>query len=89
MRKTIVIKQYQLPVKIKKDGDGFIAFCPSWTDCYAQGDTIDEVVSEINSVASSLVELYQEENLNIPLKVKAQKRLSQGFDFDFPLFVSA
>lgn len=63
--------EYELPVKIdpQKEG-GFVVSSPVWADCYAQGDTIDEAVLEITAVAQSLVELYKEEGLKIPLKVK-------------------
>ena len=80
MNKTFIsINEYDLPATIKEDGDGgFIAHCPIWDDCYAQEDTIEEVINEISYVASSLIELYQEENKNIPLKIKYSQEKSKS-----------
>lgn len=87
--KTIPISEYQLPVVITKENEFFIAACPSWSDCYAQGKTIDEAMAEIISVASSLVELYQEEGLKIPLKQKANPATSsQKLSFNVPVFAT-
>lgn len=66
MKQTTFVKEYELPVGIVKDGNGYLATCRVWKDCYAQGDTIDEAISEITSVATSLIELYEEENKKVP-----------------------
>lgn len=92
MKKTkyLTILEYELPIKIKEDkSGGFIASCPLWQDCYAQGDTVEEAVNEISTVAVSLIELYKEENLFIPLKLKktAQKSVNR-LSFTFPLIIS-
>ena len=54
MKKTFInINEYDLPIIIKEDEDGgFVANCSIWDDCYAQGDTIEEVINEISYVAS-------------------------------------
>ncbi len=72
--------EYDLPIKItpQKKG-GFVVVSPVWTDCYAQGDSLDEAVLEITAVAKSLIELYKEEGLTIPLKSKEQKNLINPF----------
>lgn len=65
--KKVQVLEYELPVKVEKDSSGgFVAKSPAWSDCYAQGDTIDEVTNEITSVAASLIELYKEEGMKIP-----------------------
>jgi predicted RNase H-like HicB family nuclease len=79
MKKTISVRQYQLPLNISCDSDGFVASCSQWSDCYAQGDTIDEVIFEVQSVAASLIELYQEEDKEIPLKLV--KGMDVGYQF--------
>lgn len=63
------VSKFELPIKIgaQKEG-GYVVTCPIWKDCYAQGDTIDEAVLEITAVAQSLIEIYQEEGMLIPLK---------------------
>lgn len=84
------IQEYELPITINEESKGgFTASCPLWKDCYAQGETIEEAISEISYVASSLIELYQEENLKIPLKLKkTEKNQGKGFNLNFPLIVS-
>jgi len=67
MNRLSSVNQYQLPIDIRCDGNWYLATCPNWPDCYAQGESIDEVISEITAVAATLIELYQEEEKNIPL----------------------
>jgi len=84
--KTLKVLEYELPIKIEKDpSGGFIATSPIWSDCYAQGDSIDEVVNEISGVAASLVELYKEEDLKIPLKAMISKKST----FNIPVLTSS
>ena len=88
-RKTLSIAEYELPVTIHEEEGVFIAQCPKWADCFAQGDTLEEAINEISYVASSLIELYQEEELKIPLKLKnTSKKPSKNISFTFPLVVS-
>lgn len=77
IQKTTKVLEYELPVKItpQKDG-GFVVTCPVWSDCFAQGDTIDEAILEITGVAQSLIELYKEEGFSIPLKIQHKKGLA-------------
>ncbi len=49
--KTVTLQEYELPIIIHEEETGFLATCPVWQDCYAQGDTIEEVISEISNVA--------------------------------------
>lgn len=67
------VKKYLLSVEIERDGEFFIASCPNWADCYAQGSSIDQATAEIVSVASGLIDLYEDEGLKIPLKKLANK----------------
>lgn len=90
-KKTLDIQEYELPISIQEEDDGgYTAFCPIWKDCYAQGETIEEVINEISYVASSLIELYKEEDLEIPLKLKkTEQNKGNSIMFNFPLIVSA
>lgn len=85
---TTSIDKFQLPIEIKKEGDYFLANCPVWTDCYAQALSIEEVVAEITSVAKTLIDLYREEGLTIPLKRLEGKTLTKNdkFSLDVPVF---
>jgi predicted RNase H-like HicB family nuclease len=88
--KTVTIQEYELPVTIQEEEEGFIATCPVWPDCYAQGDTIEEAITEISYVASSLIELYKEEDMQIPLKLKSTiQNQPKGFTVSFPVIVSS
>lgn len=88
--KLINIQEYELPVTIQAEKEGgFTASCPLWPDCYAQGETIEEVINEISYAASSLIELYKEEDLKIPLKIKkSEQKETKGFTITFPLITS-
>jgi len=88
--KSLQIQEYELPITIGEEKEGgFTAICSTWQDCYAQGETVEDVINEISYVASSLIELYKEEDKKIPLKLKntAQKE-SKGFSLNLPLIVS-
>lgn len=74
MFKSEKVSKYELPLKIKpQKGGGYLAECSVWSDCYAQGDTIDDAVLEITAVAQSLIELYKEEGLAVPLKLNEKR----------------
>ena len=80
LKLTQNVLEYNLPIKVtpQKMG-GFSVVSPVWKDCYAQGETLDEAVLEITAVAQSLIELYKEEGLSIPLKTKEGKKLTSPF----------
>lgn len=83
------VLQYELPLQIERDpSDGYIAICPTWPDCYAQGDTIDQAVLEVTAVAQTLIELYTEEELPIPL-VFEKARSIENTPFTVPVIVTA
>lgn len=85
-KKVLRVLEYELPVKIERDAKGgFVARCPAWADCYAQGESIDEVVNEIAAVTASLIELYQEERLPIPLR----SSISRKTTFKIPVLISS
>lgn len=65
-KKILSIAEYELPITIHEEDRTFIAKCTKWQDCYAQGNSLEEAINEIAYVASSLIELYNEEGLKIP-----------------------
>lgn len=82
------VSEYELPIQLAAQKDGsFVAHCPVWSDCYAQGDTIDKAVLEITAVAQSLIELYKEEGLKIPLKLQSKKAVANRISV--PVIVAA
>lgn len=88
LKQTKKVSEYELPIKIEpqKEG-GYVVVCPKWSDCYAQGDTVDEAVLEITAVAQSLIELYKEEGFKIPLKVQKEKGVANPLTV--PVIVAA
>ncbi|OIP57477.1 MAG: hypothetical protein COX79_00575 [Candidatus Levybacteria bacterium CG_4_10_14_0_2_um_filter_36_16] len=88
--KKLNIQEYELPVAVEEQKEGgYVAACPVWQDCYAQGETVEEAINEISYVASSLIELYREEEIKIPLKLKASEKKSSGFSLNIPVIVSS
>jgi len=88
LKQTKRVLEYELPIKLQpqKEG-GYVVICPKWSDCYAQGDTIDEAILEITAVAQSLIELYKEEGLKIPLKKQKEKGVANPLTV--PVIVAA
>lgn len=43
----IRMKQYDLPIIIEQDDDGYLATCPELQGCYSQGETYEEAMSNI------------------------------------------
>lgn len=41
------MKNYNFPVVIEKDKDGYFAFCPGLQGCYSQGQTHEEALENI------------------------------------------
>jgi len=88
IKKVEKVLEYELPVKIQPQNGGYFAFCPKWKDCYAQGDTVEEALSEINLVAQTLIEIYQEEEMKIPLCME-ESPLKVEEIINIPVFVTA
>lgn len=88
LKQTKKVSEYELPIKIESQKmGGFVVSCLKWSDCYAQGDTIDEAILEITAVAQSLIELYKEEGIKIPLKKQEERIVASPFTV--PIIVTA
>ena len=88
--KNLHIQEYELPVTLQEEDGGFVAACPIWQACYAQGETAEEAINEISYVASTLIELYKEEGMEIPLKLKSKsEEKSTNFSVNIPVIVSS
>lgn len=55
-RKEVKRMSYKVNVVIEKDEYGYYAFCPELEGCQSQGDSIEEVLSNIKEA----IELYLE-----------------------------
>lgn len=89
MKKVTQVNQYELPVEVKKDRDYFVASCPSWSDCYAQGHSLESAVDAVSEVAKELINIYDQENKKVPLKLKRQNRSETNFKFDLSILAPA
>jgi len=88
LKKTAKVSSYELPLRIEpQEGGGFVATSTIWADCYAQGDSVDEAILEATAIAQSLIELYKEEGLKIPLKLIKENVASNPIKV--PVIVSA
>ena len=52
--------KYRVSVIVEKDKDGYYAFSPDLQGCYTQGDTFEEVISNIKDA----VRLHIEDRLD-------------------------
>jgi predicted RNase H-like HicB family nuclease len=50
------MSKFTLSIVIEKDNDGYYAFCPSLQGCYSQGDTYEEVLTNIRDAVRLHVE---------------------------------
>lgn len=60
------MKQYDLPIVIEQNEDGYFALCPELQGCYSQGDTYEEVVTNIRDAISLHLQDRIEDNEEIP-----------------------
>ena len=54
-------KNYNFPILIEKDDNGFFAMCPDLQGCYSQGDTYEEALANIEDAIKLHVEDRLEE----------------------------
>jgi predicted RNase H-like HicB family nuclease len=89
--KILHLQEYELPLTVHEEPDGgFTATCSVWPDCYAQGEMIEEAINEAAYTAAALIELYQEEDMHVPLKLrKTTDKKAADIKLSFPLLVSA
>ena len=50
------MKSYRVSVVIEKNKDGYYAFSPDLQGCYTQGDTFEEVITNIKDVVRLHIE---------------------------------
>jgi predicted RNase H-like HicB family nuclease len=64
--------RFLLPVIIEKDSDGYVAFCPALQGCYTQGETYEEVLSNIEDA----IRLHIEDRLSAGESIPASDMVS-------------
>ena len=62
-----ILNRFTLPVIIEKDKDGYFAFCPDLQGCYTQGDSYEEVLSNIEDAIRLHIEDRLENGEPIPI----------------------
>ena len=62
-----IVNRFILPVVIEKDKDGYFAFCPDLQGCYTQGDSYEEVLSNIEDAIRLHIEDRLENGEPIPI----------------------
>lgn len=60
-------KQYDFPIVIEADKDGFFAVCPDLQGCCAQGETHEEVLLNIEDAIRLHLEDRASDNEEIPV----------------------
>jgi predicted RNase H-like HicB family nuclease len=60
------MKNYQFPVVIERDENGYAASCPELQGCYSQGDTYEETLENIKDAIKLNVEDLLAERETVP-----------------------
>lgn len=89
MKKIALVNEYELPIEVKKEDRYYVAKCSVWSDCYAQGYSLDDAISNITGVAKELIAIYEQEDKKVPLKLKRQNRSETSFKFDLSILAPA
>ena len=66
------MKQYDFPIIIEQDNDGFIATCPELQGCYSQGDTYEEATANIKDA----INLHLQDRLAEKEKIPTTKSVN-------------
>jgi predicted RNase H-like HicB family nuclease len=56
-------KLYKVNIMIEKDENGYYAYCPELEGCQSQGNTFEEVLSNIKEAVELYVETLSEEEI--------------------------
>jgi len=61
------MKQYDFSIIIERDDDSYFATCPELQGCYSQGETYEEVVSNIKDAINLHLQDRLAEKEEIPM----------------------
>jgi predicted RNase H-like HicB family nuclease len=64
----VTVVEYNLPVIVERDADGYYAECPFLQGCYSQGETYEEVLEKLRDAIVLHIQDRREngEALSIP-----------------------
>lgn len=60
------MRNYQFPVVVERDHDGYFVFCPELQGCYSQSDTYEEALENIKDAIKLHVEDLLAEHAPVP-----------------------
>ncbi len=60
------MQNYNLPVIIQKDEDGYFAYCPELQGCYTQGETYEEALANLKDAVALHVQDRLKNGESIP-----------------------
>lgn len=66
------MKQYDFPIVIEQDKDGYFAFCPELQGCYSQGETYEKTLANIKDA----VKLHLEDKMDSEEEIAEIKSVS-------------
>ena len=84
---------FRLPVTVRPPGpeaeDKYLAEVPSLPGCRAWGDTVDDALSYVHSVAAAFIESYRERGEALPVEVAPIAEAGESAVIQSELLVSA
>lgn len=66
------MKQYDSPIIIEQDDDGYFATCPELQGCYSQGDTYEEAIVNIKDA----INLHLQDRISEKEEIPSSKSVS-------------
>jgi len=66
------VRRYRFTVVVEKDADGYFALCPDLQGCYTQGETYEDVVSNIRDA----IRLHVEDRLEAGEEIRQSEAVS-------------
>jgi predicted RNase H-like HicB family nuclease len=60
------MRRFMLPIVTEKDEDGYYVFCPALQGCYAQGDSYEEALANIEDAIRLHIEDRLANNEPVP-----------------------
>jgi len=69
------MSNYLLKVEVEPLEDGrYLAICPDFQGCHAEGDTVAEALENLEDVARIIIELCKEKDLPLPPQFEGDKQ---------------
>lgn len=66
------MRQYDFPIIIEQDNEGYFATCPELQGCYSQGNTYEEAISNIKDA----INLHLQDRISEKEEIPTTKSVS-------------